>query len=273
MKKKIKEIFKIIYTIFSTPELNILPGQLAFYLLMSIVPILVIVSVIASYLNINVNLISAIEEALPSAISSIILQFFTSDLPNISFIIILWCYLILATNGPSAIIVTSNELYKLKQPSFFHLKMKAFMMTIIMILLLLFMILIPIFGDTIIKFILGLFNNPEVFIKYAPIYKFIKILISFVFIYISIKLLYTIAPNAKIKSRSTTKGALFTTIGWIVFSELFAFYITKIADYSLLYGNFANVLILLLWVYLLAYVFVVGMIININMYNGKDKSK
>ena len=97
----------------------------------------------------------------------------------------------------------------------------------------------------------------------------IKFLISFIFIYISVKALYTIAPNSKIETKKATKGALFCSITWIIATSIFSFYITKIANYTLLYGNFANILILLLWIYLLAYLFVMGMAININAYYKK----
>lgn len=79
------------------------------------------------------------------------------------------------------------------------------------------------------------------------------------------------APNKKINSSTTSIGALFTTTGWIIFSTIFSFYITNIAKYDALYGNFANVLVLLLWLYFLAYLFVIGMVLNVNFYQEKNK--
>ena len=83
--------------------------------------------------------------------------------------------------------------------------------------------------------------------------------------------MYTLAPSAKIKSSTTTKGALFTTVGWIVATYIFAFYITNVASYDVIYGNFANILILLLWVYILAYLFVVGMAFNVDKFHRQGK--
>ena len=91
------------------------------------------------------------------------------------------------------------------------------------------------------------------------------------------------APDKNIPSAQTTYGAVFTSIGWILATYIFAFYITRIASYDLIYGNFANILILLLWVYILAYLFVVGMALNVDEYHkqrmcvdgkkGKTKDK
>ena len=55
---------------------------------------------------------------------------------------------------------------------------------------------------------------------------------------------------------------MFTTLGWILSSEIFAFYIETFTNYNVFYGSISNVLILLLWVYLLSYIYVFGMIIN-----------
>ena len=43
-----------------------------------------------------------------------------------------------------------------------------------------------------------------------------------------------------------------------------SYYINNVARYNLVYGNLANIVILLLWFYVLAYVFVVGLYLNKN---------
>ena len=138
-------------------------------------------------------------------------------------------------------------------------------MTIMIVLLLLFVILIPLLGDVIVHFTIKLFNL-KVLEIYRVLYVILKSLGSFVIMYFIIKLLYTYAPSKKIDKKTTTKGSIFTSIGWIVATYLFSFYITNIASYDVVYGNFANVLILLLWVYFLAYLFVVGMALNVDSY-------
>ena len=54
-------------------------------------------------------------------------------------------------------------------------------------------------------------------------------------------------------------------------SEIYSFYIEKLSNYSLFYGSISNVIILLLWVYILSYVYVVGMIINAGSYNKTEE--
>jgi membrane protein len=72
------------------------------------------------------------------------------------------------------------------------------------------------------------------------------------------------APDTVVKSKETTKGAIFTTIGWILSTEIYSFYVSYFARYNLLYGSVANLLILFLWIYLLSYIFMLGMALNVS---------
>ncbi len=79
--------------------------------------------------------------------------------------------------------------------------------------------------------------------------------------------MYIIAPDQEIPNRTVRKGSIFTTVGWVLSTEIFAFYIEKFTKYDVFYGSISNILVLLLWVYLLAYIYVLGMIINASDYN------
>lgn len=259
--EKTKQTFNKFLLILSKPELKILPGQIAFNLLMSFVPILILLSFVAGIVIKNFNLLNVIENNLPVVFGDIIKDLVNNtNYGTLGFLIIF--YVILALNGPTAIIYASNELYDIKQPGFIKSRIKALIMLIIIILLMLFMVSIPVFGDLLFKLIFGKIEISNL------AYKIIKWLISFIIIFINIKLLYTMAPDKKIKSSNTTLGAFLTSSSWIIVTELFAFYIINIAQYDVLYGNFANILILLSWIYLLSYLFVLGMAININKYKN-----
>ena len=68
-------------------------------------------------------------------------------------------------------------LYEQKQPSYIRLKTKAFIMTIMIAVLLLFVILIPLCGDLILKVVLKLFEI-DLTGHYAVIYQIVKIIVS-----------------------------------------------------------------------------------------------
>ena len=271
MEKKIKEFHATFLTILRLPEMQILPGQIAFYFLMSIVPIAAITAIVASYITQNFSIAETLNVVMPEVLTNIIVALSNNmHLHGMAFVTVL--YILMASNAPGSIIIASNMLYKVKQPRYLKLKIKSFIMIIMIVLLLMFVILIPLLGDLILKTTIEMLNINSLY-AYREIYQIIKIIASCLVMFTIIKVLYTIAPDAKIKSKTTTKGSLFTTISWIIITYLFAFYITNIASYDAIYGNFANVLILLMWLYLLAYLFVIGMAINVDEFNKQGKCK
>lgn len=268
MKSKLKNIINRFIAILKKPEMRVLPGQLAFYFLMSFIPIFAITILISSLFISDVNLFAALQSHVPAVVFDILNSVLSSANSYNNFTILIILYIFLASNGLTSIIITSNTLYGIQNPKGIQTKIKAFLMTIIVIVLLLFIIFIPVLGNFIIDLLLSFVSNPEHFYIYMPIYKVLKFLTSFFFIFLCINLIYTLAPDKKVKGKQTTIGALFTAISWILVTDIFVFYITNIANYSALYGNFANILVLLTWVYLLAYLFVFGMALNVNFSNN-----
>ncbi len=265
VQNKAKKIINNFTDILKSPEMQILPGQIAFYLVMAIIPIATITAAFASYVTHSFNFIDSVGAVLPPAITDI-LAYLSRDMRFQGVAFVLVFYILVGSNAPGSIIIASNILYDIEQPKYVKLKLKSFVMTIIIVLLLLFVILIPLFGDLIVRLIVKFFNS-NLLDNYRLLYVILKAFGSFVVMYFIIKLLYTYAPSKKIDKKTTTKGSIFTSIGWILATYIFSFYITNIASYDVVYGNFANVLILLLWVYILAYLFVVGMALNVDDYH------
>lgn len=278
--EKAKKIIHNFYDILRSPEMSILPGQLAFYFVMSIVPIAALAAALGSYLSHNVSFVETVVSVIPPILAKI-LKTLTSDMHFNGIVFILVLYLFLGSNAPASITIASNIFYEIEQPNYIKLKLKSFVMTIMIVALLLFVVVIPLLGDIIVNFLTKVFDS-NFLDNYGVLYVVIKVFGSFVIMYFIIKILYTYAPSKKIDRKTTVKGSLFTSVGWILATYLFAFYITNIASYDVIYGNFANVLILLLWVYILAYLFVVGMALNVDDYHkqrecnnekGKEKGK
>lgn len=265
VQAKAKRIINNFTDILKSPEMQILPGQIAFYLVMAIIPIATIAAVLASYIAQGFNFMDTMNTVLPTTLANV-LGYLSKDMriQGVAFVLIF--YLIVGSNAPGSIIIASNIFYEIEQPTYMRRKLKSFVMTIMLVLLLLFVVLIPLFGDIIVRFLTSLIKS-KFLVKYKLLYVIGKALISFTIMYFIIKFLYTYAPSKRIDRKTTIKGSIFTSVGWIVATYIFSYYITKIASYDLIYGNFANILILLLWVYILAYLFVVGMALNVEEYH------
>ena len=90
--------------------------------------------------------------------------------------------------------------------------------------------------------------------------------VALIFIFLLVKLVYTIAPDAKIPSRYTNKGAIFTTVFWSLATVIYSFYVTNFTNYNLFYGSLTNIIVMMIWVYILSYILVFGMAINASNY-------
>ena len=267
MKQRVKNILTKLYNIIRKPEMLILPGNLAFFLVLSVFPIIILIGLIASTFSLSLDSIVAfINENLPRQISDIITTFISGkgiDF-NVGFFTV--TAFVLASNGPHSIIVTSNTLYNFEQGSYLNRRIKALILTILLVLLFIFIIVVLAFGNIIVKaiFEIGILKNLSSFAYSMFVY--LKWPIAFFIIFFSIKLLYTIAPDYNIPSRYVNKGAIFTTLGWILTTAIYSYYVTHFSKYDIFYGSLSNIIILMMYIYFLSYILVLGIAINSSSY-------
>lgn len=264
LKNELKEFFDNFIKVLKRPDMAILPGQLAFFFVLAIVPTITIISYGASALNLSTDVIfEFLSNAFSKDIASLLLTVpETSNLSGIGFFIVVIVGYFTATNGPASIIVTSNIIYGEEPGSFFTRRLKAIIMTFFLVLLFIFMLVVPVFGTKIIELFQFVNLDSAITEKVTTIITLLQGPITWLIMYFFIKILYTIAPNKKVKSKSVGYGALFTSVSWIIITYIYSYYINNIAYYSTFYGSLANIVILMIWIYLLAYAFTIGMALN-----------
>lgn len=272
--KTIKLYFHRFFQIMSQNEMKILPGNLAFFLILSIMPLLTLLGIICSTFSLStVEVTEILHDVLPEGIISILQPFFTagSDTPHL--VILLIVGFIVASNGAHAIILASNQFYKIKNSNYLARRIKAFFLTIILLLMFLFVLVVLAFGNTILKFILSLDIFQYISIDIYSIFILFKWPTAFFIIYFLVKVLYTMAPDKKVPSKYVTIGAMFTTIGWLIGTAVYSLYANNFANYERFYGNLSNIAMLMLWIYLISYIFVLGIAINTSYYEFNDEKR
>lgn len=261
--ERARTFLKKVFHIIKRPEMRILPGQLAFFFVLSLIPLIALVGTIASSFNISVSALEeAMKVALPGDVSKTLLTFVSGKGLNFNIIIFFISAFILASNGAHSMIITSNEIYKIECSKVLKRRLKAILMTFILVLLVVFLLIVPVYGDSILSLALTYTNEDPRVVLLGSIYQILKYPLSIALIYLNIKLLYTIAPDKSIQSKTTTYGAIFTTITWVIATEIYSFYVATFANYDIFYGSISSIIILLMWVYILSYIFVLGMAIN-----------
>jgi membrane protein len=269
MEKARKFTLKI-FKLLMKPEMRILPGHLAFFLVMTIIPLVALIATIAANLSISTDTIRiAINSSVPTEIANIINNVMAGDGITFNIIVFYASAFLLASNGAYSMINTSNEIYKVEPNNIISRRLKAITMTFVLVGLFLFLILVPIFGNNVFDILKEVTNNSIVVSVAKEMLVILKYPLTLIILFMNIKLMYVIAPDKEIPGRTTTKGAIFTAIGWVLSTEIFSFYVEKFSTYDLFYGSISNILVLLLWIYLLSYIYVLGMVINASDYNGE----
>ena len=270
----IKSYLKRIINLITRPEMKILPGQLAFFLVLAIFPLLTLFGYIGSKMLFFVEpLVDVLIRFVPENVLQIILPFVENShiTGNVLFFMIVG--FILISNGTYSIIVTSNELYNLKNDDYIKDRVKAFFMIILLMFLFIFIFVVLAYGNIIIEKIMEIEAIASISQHVYIVFVLLKWPIAFVLIFWILKIIYTISPDEKIPSKFMNKGALFTTVCWIVTTSIYSYYVSNIANYSLFYGSISGIIVMMIWIYMLTYIFVMGIAINADEYNAYKQYK
>lgn len=259
MKNKIEKFKELIFA----REMSILPGNLAFSFFMAIIPIITLIFYICTQFHLPMDIINNfLCETFPQGVVDLLQPVLTNSI-SMDSVITLVIGLTVAANGCNAIIVASNTIYGLDNSTFLKRMIKAVFLTFCIVLLFGFIVIVQVLGAAIITLLssfTSIIGDNQVIVN--TLYFILSGPVSLLVVYLFIKLVYIIAPDEKIPSKYMAKGALFTTVAWLLLTYCFSYYINNIARYDLVYGNLANIVMLLLWFYALAYIFVLGLSIN-----------
>jgi membrane protein len=77
--------------------------------------------------------------------------------------------------------------------------------------------------------------------------------------------LYRYVPNTPVRARHAWAGGIFTALGIELARRLLALYIQAVPTYSMVYGAFATVPILLIWIYLVWLIVLLGAVLTAHL--------
>lgn len=263
MKHFLNEFSDNLKCVFKRIQAGPLAGQLAFFFVLSVVPILTLIAYGAAVLNVSMDIFQEfLSKVFSQDIVSMILPSVTVTKIDFKFIFFIVVAFYIASNGAKSIIETSNTIYNIKDRNMIKRRIKSLIMTLILVVLFIFMLIVPVFGNSIIKIVQDLDISQNISKDIVFIFSLLKGPISWFIIFFIIKIIYTLAPDKRVSSSYVNLGSIFTTVGWVVTTALYSAYISKFARYDLFYAGLSNIVILMLWVYLLAVIFVIGMAMN-----------
>lgn len=275
-QRKVYSFFDSLFKHIRSDDLSALASKMTFFILLSIFPFFIFLFEILKHTSLKTAiLMSEVREFFPIEIVSFIQTILTdiqksetsTGLISIAVILYLWS----ASKGIMAIIQGLNRSYRIKETrGTFILRCLSVLYTGALAILLLITFALVILGNNILSLI-----DEKIFLPFSTellIYG-IKTLFSLVFGFFFFMLLYNSTPNKKILFREAAPGAAFSTLGWIVASYGFSYYIQRSNSISVMYGSLSGVIALMIWLYIICNIILIGGEINAILFTEFSRSK
>ena len=261
MKEKANRFLHYLYISIRKPEMEVLPGNLAFFFMMMIIPLLTILATIIANLDVGKStLYEALRTSFPENIATLISSIAGEGSTNSTWILLI-VSLILASNGTYSMIVTSNSIYGIKKSSYIKNKFKSIILVIVLVILFTILLVIPVINTKVIDFIAKLTKTDMATNLYYLLYNVLKYPVTFLLVFVFVKILYKFSPSGG-KRKRTSYGAVFTSVLLVLSTWLYSFYIEYFSNYETYYGGISSILFLMIWINLISYLFVLGMNMN-----------
>lgn len=248
-------------------------AQLAYFFLLSLFPLLITMFSLLPYLPLKTeDIMYFISDFAPGETITFIdstldtlLEKHNGGILSFGIIATLWA----ASNGMNAIIRAMNLAYEIDDDRpFFIVRGLSVLLTIVMIAVFIIALLLPVFGKHIGIYISSKFGYTDQFID---TWNTIRFSLSSVILFIVFSAVYFLTPNRKMKCATVVPGAVFSTIGWILASLGFSFYVNNFGNYTFMYGSLGVIIVLMIWFYITGAVLIIGG--EINGLNEENKRK
>lgn len=262
--KSIIDIFLYLIIKVKRDDIFALASQLAYYLVLSFFPFLVFLVTLIGFIKLNSNeVLDGLQRMLPTAVfeltSTTIEEIITSQhtgLLGVSVILTIWS----ASSAFRAVTKGVNKAYNIQENrSFIKRAMIGMISVIALALAIISTLVMLVFGG-----LIGQFLN-----KYLPfayvvdfIWNILRYAIVIIMMILIFAMIYKLTPAKRIKFKNVLPGAIVSTIGWLIVSLGFSFYVNNFSHYSRFYGSIWTVFVLMIWLFITSIVFIFGVELN-----------
>ncbi|CCO12019.2 conserved hypothetical protein [Carnobacterium maltaromaticum LMA28] len=263
-KKEWLRFFETIQRKYQEAEVTNSSVVIAYYLLLSFFPIVIIIGNLLPLLNLDINTIlpyfsTIIPEAIYQEIVETIHRLLTSSSSGmLSFGIVaaFWA----ASKGMNAMQVSMNKAYGVEpRKNMFVIRLASLVFTLILVLGIVALVLVFSFGQVVLNYLTPLLQLPE---ELVAIFQSVKWPVTLFVLLFVFTLVYYMVPNAQVKVKFVLPGAIFATIGWVLLSQAFAIYVRYFSGRTLSYGSVGIFIVLMLWLNGSGIVLTLGAVIN-----------
>ncbi|MGN1272098.1 MAG: YihY/virulence factor BrkB family protein [Lactobacillus sp.] len=278
LDSKLSQFFLTLRTILSQGEIFDSSIVIAYYILFSIFPIIIIIGNILPLFHIDTAPIANyMDLVFPDQVSKYIMPIVNSLLKTTStgymsfgIILALWSF----SNLVNAIRLGENRLYGVHQielrlsiVNFIWTRMITILFTTLMIIIFTGASVVLVFGQQLLNFLGPIFQLPVKEINKIFSYRHPVVILMMI---LAIAYLNYVLPNIKLKKRVIWPGVFVTLIGWLALSFLFSFYLHHFPITWENYGIIGTFIIFMLWLNIAAILFLFGVGINAAIVRSRE---
>ncbi|MBZ9689225.1 YihY/virulence factor BrkB family protein [Clostridium estertheticum] len=259
-------------------DITALAAQVTYYLLLSFFPFLLLLLSMLGYSNLKSNdVLVYLSKIMPKStfdlIYTTVIDVFdktSGNLVSLSIIGLIWT----GSSGFTAIIKGLNKAYDEEETrAYWKIQVISILFMLGLAMVIIAAVALVVFGQMIGGMIVSRFHVSSKFILNWDIIRYLVTLTGMVFIFAS---LYHFTPCRKLTWIEVMPGATFSTLGWLLSSLGFAYYVNNFNNYSSVYGGIGGVIVLMLWLYITSIIILLGGEINAQLAferEGKEKPK
>lgn len=277
MKQFISDIKNLIFR-FQDDDVLSVGAQLAYSLLLAFFPFLIFLMTLIGYSSLKSDsVLLSIQAVIPSEayvlIKHTVVEVVDSKYGNLLSVSLIFT-VVAASNGFKAVIKGLNRAYdEQEERGFFKLQLISILCTFALAFVILATFILLVFGDILGNYLTVRFGYSKVFKDLFDILRYIFTLVDMIFIFATV---YRYTPCRRMSWVEVLPGAFFTTLGWLIVSIGFSYYVNNFAKYSRIYGSIGAVIILLTWLFFTSVIIILGGELNATLAfdrQGKEKPK
>ena len=279
--KRLKEIYQKILNMtadVTEDHVGAYAAQSAYFFMLCMIPIILLLITMVQYTPVTkADVMTAVIQVFPTSVDSMITSIVNQVYNQSSGIIPITVVVALWSAGKGVLAMTSglNCVYKCNETrNYIFLRIRATIYTVMFILVIIFLLVLSVFGNTLNIFIAA---HVPILKNLADRLIAMRTIITPIVLMIFCLLIYKFLPNRKDKLRKQLPGAGFAAIGWMIVSWIFSVYVDIFKGFSDMYGSLTTIVLIMLWMYFCMYCILLGGELNMMMYDkmftGKGREK
>jgi len=276
LKKFGNRLWNIIQENLMHVNIGVESAALTYYILLSIIPIIMLIANIIPLLPIPVDVIfKTMRTIFPADINEVLIPILRNYLGNfnggalsVGLLILFWP----ASQMFSSLQRALNVLYGAPvRRNFIFERFFAIVIAMAAILMIFAVSVLFIFGEQFLRLIGEFFslNLSTIILDFS----FIKWGMLFITVFLLLSFMYFAIPNVKWSFLYALPGGFFATIGFVLISQLFSIYIHYAGRNLTANGAFGTLIVFMIWLYFIANVMILGGVLNVIIYRFRHPKK